>query len=92
MKKQTAMPEIGTKEFNETADSIFGGSVGKKQTAVQWLAEQMMHPHIHNPYIEQALEKEKEQIIDAHKDGKFVSRYDNIPESEHYYNSTYNQD
>ena len=32
-----------------------------KQTAVEWLAEQMMHPSIHNPYIEQAKEMEKEQ-------------------------------
>ena len=33
----------------------------KRQTAVEWLAEQMMHPSIHNPYIEQAIEMEKEQ-------------------------------
>jgi hypothetical protein len=30
-------------------------------TAVEWLAEQMMHPQIFNPYIEQALEMEKQQ-------------------------------
>jgi hypothetical protein len=35
-----------------------------KQTAVEWLAEQMMHPQIFNPYIEQAKEMEKQQIID----------------------------
>jgi hypothetical protein len=34
-----------------------------EQTAVEWLAEQMMHPSIHNPYIEQAKEMEKQQII-----------------------------
>jgi hypothetical protein len=34
-----------------------------KQTAVEWLAEQMLHPEFHNPYIEQALEIEKEQMI-----------------------------
>ena len=36
-----------------------------KQTAVQWLAEKMMHPQIHNPYIDQAKEMERQQIIDA---------------------------
>ena len=34
-------------------------------TAVEWLAEQMMHPQIHNPYIEQAKEMEREQIVNA---------------------------
>jgi len=38
-----------------------------KQTAVEWLAEQMLHPKSHNPYIEQAKEMEKEQIINAYK-------------------------
>jgi hypothetical protein len=32
-----------------------------KQTAVEWLAEQMQHPQIFNPYIEQAKEMEKQQ-------------------------------
>jgi len=32
-----------------------------KQTAVQWLAEQMQHPEMFNPYIEQAKEMEKQQ-------------------------------
>ena len=36
-----------------------------KQTAVEWLAEQINHPEIFNPYIEQAKEMEKQQIIDA---------------------------
>ena len=40
-----------------------------KQTAVQWLAEQMMHPQIQNPYIDQALEMERQQIIDAYVNG-----------------------
>jgi hypothetical protein len=62
----------------------------KKQTAVEWLAEQMMHPSIHNPYIEQAKEIEKQQIIDAHVVGH------NAPSStiknwdaEQYYNETF---
>jgi hypothetical protein len=34
----------------------------KQQTAVEWLAEQMLYPEFANPYIEQAKEMEKEQI------------------------------
>jgi len=37
-----------------------------EQTAVEWLAHQMEHPHIFNPLIEKALEMEKQQIIDAY--------------------------
>jgi hypothetical protein len=36
----------------------------KQQTAVEWLAEQMLYPEFANPYIEQAKEMEKEQTID----------------------------
>ena len=32
-----------------------------QQTAVEWLAEQMMHPSNYNPYIERAKEIEKQQ-------------------------------
>ena len=31
------------------------------KTAVEWLAEQMMHPSNYNPYIERAKEMEKQQ-------------------------------
>jgi hypothetical protein len=34
-----------------------------KQTAVEWLAEQMLHPESFNPYIEQSKQMEKEQMI-----------------------------
>jgi hypothetical protein len=55
-------------------------------TAVEWLAEQMMHPQIFNPYIEQALEMEKQQIINAYDKG-----YDDfdVYEPETYYYETY---
>ena len=36
-----------------------------KQTAIEWLVEQMLYPEFANPYIEQAKEMEKEQIIEA---------------------------
>lgn len=67
-----------------------------KQTAVEWLAEQMMHPEIHNPYIEQAKEMEKEQIMDAHYYGKINGMDISHPLSmykeesaEQYYNETF---
>ena len=41
-----------------------------KQTAVEWLAEQMMHPSNYNPYIERAKEMEKQQIMDAFNQGE----------------------
>ena len=57
-----------------------------KQTAVEWLAEQMQHPEMFNPYIEQAKEMEKEQIRRAFCHGE-VAR-DRI-ESMEYYKETY---
>lgn len=41
----------------------------KTKTAVEWLAEQMIHPKIYNPYIEQAKQMEKEQIETAWCEG-----------------------
>jgi hypothetical protein len=57
------------------------------KTAVEWLAEQMEHPHIFKPLIEKALEMEKQQIIDA---------FDSACEDENrigkeYYNETFNK-
>jgi len=34
-----------------------------KQTAVDWLAEQMLWNEFHNPYLEKAKEMEKEQML-----------------------------
>ena len=44
--------------------------MGKKQTAVEWLVEQRKWSVITNEHINQALEMEKEQIIDAYRDGR----------------------
>jgi hypothetical protein len=60
-----------------------------KQTAVEWLAEQMMHPQIFNPYIEQALELEKQQIIDAYEYSYGVASFKTGTTSEQYYNETF---
>ena len=35
--------------------------MSNKQTAVEWLAEQMHHPEIYNPFIAHALEMERQQ-------------------------------
>ena len=59
-----------------------------KQTAVQWLAEQMLHPNSFNPYIEQALQMEREQIEDAYGDGLNAHRVDFCNRNE-YYQKTY---
>lgn len=55
-----------------------------EETAVEWLAEQMLHPESHNPYIEKAKEMEKEQMqmtwnnaIDAVQKDKWES-YDDF--------------
>lgn len=55
-----------------------------KLTAVEWLAEQMQHPQIFNPYIEQAKEMEKEQIIDAYNKVSMNT-------AEQYYKETFNK-
>jgi hypothetical protein len=62
-----------------------------KQTAVEWLAEQMMYPNNFNPYIEQAKEMEKQQIIDAYQSGDGDAyNLDATKEwGEEYYNETY---
>jgi len=61
----------------------------KKQTAVEWLAEQMLWNEFHCPYLEQAKEMEKEQIIDfANNYGFDVCGYD-YERAEQYYKETY---
>jgi hypothetical protein len=67
----------------------------KRQTAIEWLAEQMMHPEIHNPYIAQAKEMEKEQIENAcdsgFKDGVLYASGEIwiYESSEQYYNENF---
>jgi hypothetical protein len=62
-----------------------------KQTAVQWLAEQMLHPNSFNPYIEQALQMEREQIEEAYIAGdQGYYRLEEIKEfAKDYYIETY---
>ncbi len=43
--------------------------MSEQQTAVEWLAEQMLYPEFANPYIEQAKEMEKEQKRKDFTDG-----------------------
>jgi hypothetical protein len=63
-----------------------------KQTAVQWLVEQINqhHGYIGKAMIDQALEMEKQQIIDAYDDGNYAYGM-GIKEPEQYYNETFNK-
>ena len=61
----------------------------KKQTAIEWLAEKMLFNEFHNPYLEQAKEMERQQIIDfANNYGFDVCGYD-YERAEQYYKETY---
>ena len=63
----------------------------KKQTAIEWLAEKMLFNEFHNPYLEQAKEMERQQIIDfANNYGFDVCGYD-YERAEQYYKETYEQ-
>ena len=59
-----------------------------KQTALQWFVEQMLHPNSFNPYIEQALQMEREQIEEAYGDGLNAHRV-NFCNRNEYYQKTY---
>ena len=63
-----------------------------QQTAVEWLIE-MISPYITdekaNPFIEQAKEMEKEQIMKAAKVILFASTGPGNTAAEQYYNETY---
>jgi hypothetical protein len=78
-----------------------------KQTAVDWLSEQLLNLDIEfdsilinranywvkrNNILEQAKEMEKQQIIDAHLDGQcFSIAIEEIDYAEEYYNETFKQ-
>jgi len=66
-----------------------------KQTAVQWIAEQMQHPDIHNPYIEQALQMEREQLRQLYEGvaqnvGTCIKK-EELPTFDEYYTQTFKQ-
>ena len=65
----------------------------KKQTAVEWLAEQRKWSVITNEHIDKALAMEREQIIEAYRDGR-ADQQTRVPKfynrsSAIYYTSTY---
>jgi hypothetical protein len=63
-----------------------------KQTAVEWLLDQIDDMYIHQLYdkeFEQAKEMEKQQIVDAYDDGNYAYGM-GIKEPEQYYNETFN--
>ena len=63
----------------------------RQQTAVEWLAEQMLWNEFHNPYLEQAKAMEKEQIVMAYHNG-YSDAIQSEPkqyEPEQYYKENY---
>jgi hypothetical protein len=65
----------------------------KKQSAVQWLVEQVNSDCLNSAFIrpelvEQAKEMEKEQIIYAHIEGQSVYSFE-MEKSQRYYKETY---
>jgi hypothetical protein len=70
-----------------------------KQTAVEWLEEEMSKTYIFNQddfdMFKKAKEMEKQQIIDAHgnqtKKSGGVSNYTYILTGKEYYNETFNK-
>ena len=68
----------------------------KRQTAVEWLVEQIFNDidlkdSILKLAISQAKEMEKQQIIDSNNIGYSASRRDTDETAEQYYTSTYGQ-
>lgn len=72
----------------------------KKQTAVNFFYWELIQRidftpmggwDIINNILEQAKEKEKEQIMNAHKDNAVVYEMDANGQAEQYYNETYNK-
>jgi hypothetical protein len=64
-----------------------------KQTAVDWLVshlnKQEWFTYKQREYIEQAIEMEKQQIIDAYNEGG--CNWDSELEAEQYYNDTFRE-
>lgn len=91
------IPQLGTKEFNDSAMEMFGGKP-KQQTAVEWLESKFDEfetiydslPAGLYEYVNQAKEMEKQQIEDAYWEGG-----QDIPlteeRCEQYYNETFNK-
>ena len=66
----------------------------EKQTAVEWLIEQMKLDELFNAdyFIQQAKEMEKEQITEAFKEGNLNNGWLLKHEMEQYYNQTYKKE
>ena len=63
------------------------------QTAVEWLFLMLNNPNrdqgFANKLLEQAKQMEKEQIMDAYKEGMDYTTNEDVKEAEQYYNQTY---
>jgi hypothetical protein len=67
----------------------------KQTTAVEWLVshlnKQEWFTYKQREYIEQAKEMEKQQIIDAYKQGQFDGDIIRDTDAEQYYNQTFKE-
>lgn len=62
-----------------------------EKTAVEWFAEYTSQlGYVSVDILEQAIEKEKQQIIDAYVNGEHQQGFE--AEAEQYYNQTFKQD
>jgi hypothetical protein len=68
-----------------------------QQTAVQWLIEQIELKNgkefssYYSEFTEQALQMEREQIINSYISGDLMEGRANLIDAEQYYNQTYNK-
>ena len=61
-------------------------------TAVEWLVKKIQLTDFWKEEIQQALEMEKEQIINAYDEGYDIGAYGDVCEPEKYFNETYKKD
>lgn len=82
----------GTRTKTEVVSTPFtiSSRALSKQTAVEWLAEKyILVGMLTTPMVERAKAMEREQIIEAHKQGQEFALLMNMPDSKEYYNQTY---
>jgi hypothetical protein len=87
-KRKDRLLSLITRDKVENKQTEHIPDVGKTMSSIDWIAEKMMHPKIFNPYIAEAKEKHKQEIIDA-----WIAT-DNVLQremAEQYYNLTYIQ-
>ena len=91
---RSSLNPIGEQHLACCPDNNYVTMSNNKQSSIEWLAEQMLHPEIFNPYFEQAKAMHKEEIIVSVKYGfnkeYYTPNYREQQELfEQYYNETF---